>query len=198
MAVAATERPWLGDSYYEAQAAFHRARRAGLSILRSLVVGNIASFKDCWTFRSNIASFLGISVRTVQRGITDAKAQGLIGVGRVAGEKAKTEIPPGKGKDGKPFRPFACGWCHRWTIGWGKAGEAVKEAVEAARARWLVKHAIHLPERAHATLNVNAPGKSAPRTKLSPSGRELRTMTREEIQRELDEALARLPVKPPD
>jgi hypothetical protein len=194
----ATDRLWLGPSHYEARAAYHRARGAGLTSLRALVVGTIGSFQDCWSFRSTIATFLGCSVRTVQRAITQAKQEGLIGVAR-----SKVTVKPDGSREFEPApklgKPIPCGWSHRWTVGWGKAGEAVQRAVEAARARWLVRHAVHLPARTHATLNVKAPGKTG-RQALSPSGRELRTMDREEIQRELDDALAVLPraTPPPD
>ena len=124
---------WLGPYPSEANAAYHRARSAGLSQVRAMVVGNVASFKDAWTFRRKLAAQVGCSVRTVQRALTQAKMEGLIGIAR----GKKTETPPGAD------RPVDCGWSHRWTIGWGKAGELVKQAVTAAKeraiARWLLR-----------------------------------------------------------
>lgn len=176
---------WLGPVPTEARAAYDRARSAGLTPTRALVVGTIASFKDCWAFRSRIAKRIGCSVRTVQRAITQARSEGLIGVARAK----KGECPPNWKK------PVECGWSHRWTIGWGKAHTAVKAAVEAARARWLVRYAAHVPERSHATLHVKDPAKTGPRWKLSASGREWRSMTVEEKTAELERALE---LKPPD
>lgn len=122
---------WLGPQPAEARAAYQRARESGMTALRALVVGNIASHRDCWAFRKRLADKAGCSVRTVQRAITQAARLGLIGVARARrGEKPpglETEVP--------------CGWSHRWTIGWGRAGAAVKRAIDAARARWMVRHA---------------------------------------------------------
>jgi hypothetical protein len=100
--------------------------------LRAFVVGEIGSFRDCWEFRAKIAKVVGCSVRTVQRAITQAKSLGLIGVARAK----KTEIPPGGS------RPIECGWSHRWTIGWGKVGRVVDEAIAAARARWITRSVV--------------------------------------------------------
>lgn len=121
---------WLGPSPAEAVAAFHRARVSGMTTLRSLVVGQIASHRDCWAFRARLARAVGCSVRTVQRAITDATSRGLIGVARAK----QTEKPPGVD------RIVPCGWSHRWTVGWGLAGRALGQAIDKARARWMVRH----------------------------------------------------------
>jgi hypothetical protein len=183
---AVTPGLWLGAYVNEARAAYERARAVGLTSTRALVIGTIASFKDCWAFRAKIAAKVGCSVRTVQRAITQAREEGLIGVARAK----RGECPPNWAK------PVECGWSHRWTVGWGKAGEAVKLAIENARARWLVKHAVHLPAKAHPTLNVAEPAKTGPRWKTAPDGREWRSMRPEEIAAELDAALARMPPPP--
>lgn len=186
---------WLGPHHGEARAAYTRARRAGLTSLRALVVGSVASFKDCWAFRSKLASQVGCSVRTVQRALTQAREEGLIGVAR-----SKCDIVNGKKVFEKaPIlnKPVPCGWSHRWTIGWGKAGAAVKQAVEAARARFIVRAAVHLPQRSHATLSVASPEKTGPRWKTTQDGREWRHLTPEQVQAELDAALARMPDTPP-
>ena len=127
---------WLGPVHSEARSAFQRARQAGLSPMRALVIGSVASFKECWAFRRKLAAQVGCSIRTVQRALTQAREEGLIGVARAK----KTDVPP-NWKHG----PIACGWSHRWVIGWGKAGQAVADAVHAAKARWLVKHALATP-----------------------------------------------------
>lgn len=123
---------WVGPVHSEARAGFQRAREAGLSPLRSLVIGTVASFKECWMFRRNLAKHVGCSVRTVQRALTQAKAEGLLGTARAK----KTETPPNW-----EHGPVTCGWSHRWVIGWGQAGKAVADAVHAAKARWMVKQA---------------------------------------------------------
>lgn len=187
MQAAVTSGLWLGPVHSEAKAAFVRARAVGLTSLRALVVGNVASFKDCWAFRSKIARQVGCSVRTVQRALTQAREEGLIGVARAK----KGECPPNWKK------PVECGWSHRWTVGWGKAGAAIKQAVEAARARWIVRHAVHLPAKSHVTLNVASPEKTGPKWKTAPDGREWRNMSAEDIERELNAALERVPEKPP-
>ncbi len=189
----ASPRLWLGRAYHdEARAAYARARAVGLTSLRALVIGSIASFKDCWAHRRQLARHIGCSVRTVQRAITQAKAEGLIGVAHCKVQKIDGrnvfEQPPGAD------RPVTCGWSHRWTVGWGKAGAAVKQAVEAARARFIVRAALHAPKtKAHPTLNVSDPAKTEPRWKRAPDGREWRNMDPDEVKRELDSALERMP-----
>ena len=123
---------WPGPSAVEARAAYERARSSGLTVIRSLVIGTIASFRDGYLFRSTIAGHIGCSVRTVQRAITEAKEGGLIGVARAK----KGEIPPGMST------PLACGWSHRWTIGWGQAYEAAVAAVAQTRLARMVKAAV--------------------------------------------------------
>jgi DNA-binding transcriptional MocR family regulator len=91
-------------------------------------------------FRRKLAEKLGLSVRTVQRALTQGEAEGLIGKARAKlGEK-----PPNMAE------VIPCGWSHRWTIGWGQAGKLVQRAVDAARARFIVRHAaqpVALPKR---------------------------------------------------
>lgn len=123
---------WPGPATIEARAAYERARCGGLSAARSLVLGCIASWKDCWAFRASLAAHTGLSVRTVQRAITQGKLCGLLGVGRAK----KDEIPPGA------EAPIPCGWSHRWTIGWGQAVEAAREAVAQTRLARMVKAAM--------------------------------------------------------
>jgi hypothetical protein len=160
---------WLGPSQNEARAAFERARQAGMSALRSLVVGNIASFKHNWTFRKNLAAKAGCSVRTAQRAITQAVALGLMGVAR----SKPNEKPPGR------ENPMPCGFSHRWINGWGKTGEAVKRAVDAARARVSLRRATRvIPESC-------TPQQAKPCAVRSQ--REPRRWTAAELDAELDE-----------
>ena len=124
---------WLGPFVHEAVAAYRRAREAGLTAARSLVLGNVASFRDGWAFRKRLASKAGTSVRTVARALKQGRETGLVGVAR-----AKPNERP-VGPDGELLAPIPCGWSHRWTIGWGKAGEAVGKAVAAARAKFVAR-----------------------------------------------------------
>lgn len=139
---AVSDSLWLGPVHTEARAAYQRAREAGLSTMRALVIGSVASFKECWAFRRKLAAKVGCSVRTVQRALTQARSEGLIGVARAK----KGETPPNWAHG-----PVDCGWSHRWTIGWGAAATVVRDQVHAAKARWLIKHA----------LGPKVPGKAA-------------------------------------
>lgn len=178
---------WLGPVHSEARAGYQRARNAGLSPMRALVVGSIASYRECWAFRKKIAARVGCSIRTVQRALTQARAEGLIGLARAK----KDERPPGVDRNGKPFEPMPCGWSHRWVIGWGAAGKAVADAVHAAKARWLVKHAA--PQRVPAPVRSEAlKGRYAPAPVRTEYQR--RSWTASELDAEL-ERLAR--EKPP-
>lgn len=178
-----TQSLWLGPVHSEARAGYQRARTAGLSPLRSLVIGTVASFKECWTFRRNIAAHVGCSVRTVQRALTEARAEGLIGMARAK----KTETPPNW-----PHGPVTCGWSHRWVIGWGKAGQAVADAVHAAKARWLVKIA------APARVETRPPAGEtiSPKRETARPHYQRRTWTADELDAELDR-LAELKKPPP-
>jgi hypothetical protein len=141
-----------------------------LSPLRALVIGTVASFKECWTFRRNIAAKVGCSVRTVQRALTQARSEGLIGVARAK----KTEVPPNW-----EHGPVTCGWSHRWVIGWGKAGQAVADAVHAAKARWLVRHAA--PQKMAVSAPVGSTMDPKPRNE-----RQRRKWTAAELEAEMD------------
>lgn len=183
----AAQALWLGPVHSEARAAYHRARDTGLSPLRSLVVGSIASFKECWAFRTKLAAHVGCSVRTVQRAITQAKSEGLIGVARAK----KGEKPPNWDRE------VPCGWSHRWVIGWGRAGEAVKQAVDAARARWIIRSAMVAPAKPAEKPPVAE--SQAPRTygsTMDPRHGPRRRWTAAELDAEL-ERLERLK-RPPD
>lgn len=157
--------------------------------MRALVIGSVASFKECWTFRKNLAEKVGCSVRTVQRALTQARAEGLINLARAK----KDEIPPGKDANGNPFRPFPCGWSHRWVIGWGKAAEVVKESVHAAKARWLIKTAMTRPPvRQGQTSETLAEARSIRAVAARPEYQR-RTWTAAELDAELERLAAEKP-----
>jgi len=171
-----------GPHVAEARAAFARALENGMSSKRAHGLGVIASFKEGWIPRRSIARWIGGCVRTVGRMIHQAKEIGLLSTARAK----KHEIPPGRSE------PFTCGWSHRWIIGWGQAGKAVNDAVHAARARWLVKHAA--PERkpvAAATTRGGMEPSAAARPEY-----QRRKWTAAEIDQEL-ERLERLNKPPP-
>lgn len=123
-----TEALWPGPHTQEAVKAFHRAIESGMVSLRALVVGCVASFRDCWAFQSQIAKRCGCSVRTVQRALRQARELGLIECHR----SKRNENAPGLGK------PVPCGWSHRWAVGWGLVGDAVKQAINIARAKMTI------------------------------------------------------------
>jgi hypothetical protein len=179
----ATSSIYLGPYEHEARAAFKRALAAGLSVTRAHVIAQVASFKDGWAFRSTLAEIAACSIRTVARAFAHAKREGLLRTHRAK----KREIPPGCDQ------PLRCGWSHRFVIGWGAAGAAVKQAVEVARARWLVNHVTKPP----------APAPSSPAPKRSggvyvfrAGDKPRRTWTADELAAELDKLERER--KPPD
>jgi DNA-binding Lrp family transcriptional regulator len=123
-----TEALWPGPYGQEAVRAFRRAIEGGMTGLRSLVVGSVASFRDCWMFQRELAKRLGCSVRTVQRGLREARQLGLIECHR----SKQHEKAPGLDKE------VPCGWSHRWAVGWGLANEKVALAVNVARAKMAI------------------------------------------------------------
>jgi len=161
---------WLGGNSVEAVAAFRRARAAGMSLPRALVVGQIASFRDCWAFRRTLARVLGVSVRTVQRAISEAKSLGLVNVWR----SKKNERAPELGK------VLPCGWSHKVAVGLGKAGRALEQAIDAARLRFVARAAV-------AVTVARSSSSPAPRTgpATSSSVRPRRHWTAEQLDREL-------------
>jgi hypothetical protein len=176
-------RLWFGPEPHEGTAAYQRARRAGMSVSRALVMGEIGSFPDCWKFQRTIARILGLSVRTVQRAVAQAKALGQVRVHR----SKKGEIPPRGPKKGhaddcdcfscKP-RPLPCGWSHKWAVGRGLVGAAVLKAITAARLRFISRVSISAT-RGPAPRVTSEP---SPSTSTAPS-----TLTQAQIDRELAE-----------
>jgi hypothetical protein len=118
---------WIGPLHVQADDAFRRARVAGLSYARACVVGQIASFKDGWVFRSRLADAVGVCVRTVQRGITQARELGMM---RTARSKPR-ERPPGAGG------PLVCGFSHRWILAPAQAAAAAASHLARKVARSL-------------------------------------------------------------
>lgn len=136
------------------------------------MLGSIASFKDCFAFRSSLANHLDLSVRTVQRAITQAKEHGLIGVARSKpGEQLTRD-------DGSKYQ-LPCGFSHRWTIGWGQAYEQAKAVVAQTRLARMVKRAAAMV----------VPSKPEPKAEPKPERPEwpaFRRWTVEEIDLELE------------
>lgn len=165
---------YLGPDAHEARAAEQRARQAGMSLLRARVVGQIASFKDGWLFRRRLAEIVGCSIRSVQRAITQAREEGILGVARAKqGEK-----PVGAAGT------FACGFSHRWVIGRGLAAAAALAAVTAAKLAAVARRAVQQP---------------APQPRRAPEGQR-RPPARRWTADEIDAALAGTPATepPPD
>jgi hypothetical protein len=166
-----TAAPYLGRDYLEARAMWQRAVTEGLSIARAVVLANVASFKDCWTSRKKIAAHVGVSLRTVQRALTQGHDLGLIGKARAK----KGETMPGAEK------PQTCGFSHRWTVGRGLAVASVVSAVAAARLARIVK-------RAAEAVRPSAPKTAEPPPQRPPrpgAGAPRRRYTAEELEAEL-------------
>ena len=128
----AASRFFAGPVTHEALAAFDRAIAAGVSTTRALALAQVASFKDGWILRRNIARRVGCHVRTVARAFAEGRAKGLLQTYRAK----KNEVPKGR------TEPLTCGWSHRITVGWGLGGAAVKQAIADARARRLQRRAL--------------------------------------------------------
>lgn len=170
---------WDGPYQAEGLAAFRRAKEAGLSTLRAMALGHIGSYKDCWVFRNKLARLIGASLRTVGRALADGRAEGLIGTAR----GGKHEVPPGASS------PITCGFSHRWTIGWGKAGKVVQDAVAAAKAVF--------EQRRLTRLSLAAVMESpAPRRPLPPRAARGDLTRRRWSAAEIDAELAK--TRPPD
>lgn len=173
---------WPGPAGLEARAAYERARQSGMSAGRALVLGCIASWKDGWAFRRSLAEHTGLCVRTVQRAISQAKMQGLLGVARAK----RNEVPPGA--EG----PISCGWSHRWTIGWGQAYEAAKAAVAETRLARAVKAAARgvgaMTDRLHASPAGTHSGDS--RGRVTPRAYHEGRWTASELDAELERLAA--------
>lgn len=73
-----------------------------------------------------------VSVRTVQRAISQAKDLGLIEVHRCK----KDEVPPGLS------HPLPCGWSHRWATSRGMGNQRAREAIAAARVRAAMRKSV--------------------------------------------------------
>ena len=127
---------YLGPDSGEGRHAEQRAREAGLSLVRARIVGNIASNRDVWAFRSSIARHIGCSVRTVARALKQAVEEGLIRVHR----GKRDEVPPGANA------PIPCGWSHRWFVARGLAAAAAIAAIAAAKLAAVARRTV-LPQK---------------------------------------------------
>ena len=128
--------PYLGPDHLEARHAEQRAREAGLSVVRSKVVGNVASQKDTWAFRRRLAEQVGCSIRTVARALRQAVDEGLIRVHR----GKRDEVPP------SAKAPIPCGWSHRWFVARGLAVAAAVAAIAAAKLAAVARRTV-LPQK---------------------------------------------------
>lgn len=180
---------WLGGDAAEARRVFTRALEAGMTALRALALGNVASFRDCWAFRRTIAKRLGCSIRTVARAFRQGAELGMLGRGRAErGERTPGDPSEGGGK------VFPCGWSHRWIIGRGTTGAEATAREAAARARWLVKRAFAATKAAPAP----APAPTPAPTPAPPRAEYRRAMSAEEIDRILEREARERPPPDPD
>lgn len=158
-----------------------------MSSLRALVLGQVGSFRDCWSFRRTLADKVGCSVRTVARALKQGKELGLIDVHRAK----KNEVP--SGAEG----PIPCGWSHRYTVGWGKIGKMVQQAIELARATRIVKQAA----RAAARESKSGPARESPKASTAARPRteyQRRGWTAQQLDAELALLERERLNKPPD
>jgi hypothetical protein len=119
----------LGPDYAEAQRTYIRAREAGMSHVRALILSHVGSRKDLWAFAREIARRVGCCIRTVQRALAEGASLGLVRCHR----GKKDEVPPGANK------PIPCGWSHRFIVGRGLGGAMLHAAISAARTRWMTR-----------------------------------------------------------
>lgn len=152
----------------------------------------LATRRDNWTFRKNIAEVVGCCVRTVGRGFRDARERGLMNAWR--GKKG--EIPPGA------KAPLKCGWSHRTVYGWGQRPAERRREIEEARARWLVHEAQKaLPKPPKVRVDgstMDPPGRRrAPRTRGPRMTSEQIDAALAELERQKREAEPERPPKPP-
>jgi hypothetical protein len=189
---AAAPFPYLGPDFTEARAMLNRAISEGLSHARAAVLANVASFRDCWASRWRLAQQVGVSLRTVQRALTQGHEIGLIGKARAR----KGEIMPGspKTKEHPDGVPQTCGYSHRWTVGRGQAVAEALAAVAAARVRRLLR------QEKRAGAGVAPPPPGAPKPQQEPRRRYTAAELDAELARRapVDEPDAEPPEKPPD
>lgn len=112
----------------EAMAILEHCKEAGMSWKRAYAVACLASVAEnglCWKFQSSVAKFTGYSVRTIQRGVRQAKALGVL----VSRRLRRGERPPGA------RQPITCGGALRRFIAWGKP----RAQAMALRARYALR-----------------------------------------------------------
>lgn len=129
---ASSQRLWPGPLQREGVEAFRAGIEARMSTARSLVLGVVGSFRDCWVFQRRIAEICGCSIRTVQRALHQARELALIECHRAK----PNETPPGLERGTR----IPCGWSHRWIVGRGLS-EPLRLAARAVTqsARTLVQ-----------------------------------------------------------
>ena len=120
---------WQGKDWREALATLETALRAGMTPGRALSLGHVASWADNWTFARHLAERAGVSLRTFQRAIAQAKSLGMLETWR----GKKREKPP------KSKHEVPCGWCHRVIVGRGLSPQARVPLVARARLTWNVR-----------------------------------------------------------
>lgn len=178
---------WLGPDAAEARRVFGRGLEAGMTALRALILGQVASFRDCYAFRSTIARRVGCHIRTVARAFAQATELGMLGRARAK----RDERTPGDPQSGGG-RVIPCGWSHRWIVGRGKQGQAADAAEAGARARWLVKRAFEAPKPNAATAPTAAKPKAPERAHFR------RAVTAEELDAMLAREARERPPPEPD
>ena len=169
---------------------FQRLIGLGYHPTIAMVGGHVASFPDCWSFRATIGGAVSRSVRTVQRCLTTLKTDGIMGIHR----SKPAETP--RGARG----PIHCGFSHRYIVGANLAGEAVKQAVEQARAKASNAKFARIISKAmfpSAPAPAPAPAPAAP-APAPAATREQWANARHYTRAQLDAELARRTTPPPE
>jgi hypothetical protein len=130
---ASSQRLWPGPLQREGVDTFREALSEGMSVARSLVLGVVASFRDCFMFQRRIAEICGCSVRTVQRALHEGRERAFI----ECHHSKPNETPPGLARGTR----IPCGWSHRWIVGRGLseplrlAARAIKKSARTVVGR---------------------------------------------------------------
>lgn len=100
----------------------------GMSWKRAYAVACMASIGQiCWTFQSTVHEYTGISVRTIQRAVAQAKKLGVL----VSRRLRRNEQPPG-GRG-----PLSCGGALRRFTAWGMSQHRMLARCAKYALRWM-------------------------------------------------------------
>lgn len=100
----------------------------GMSWKRAYAVACMASMGQfCWSFALNIAKFAGVSRKTVQRAVLQAKKLGVLVSRRIR----RGERPPGADYS------YSCGGAYRRFVAWGLSTSRALARCARYAVRWI-------------------------------------------------------------